>query len=230
MNWLKDFSAKPIPWPCVLADTGNRGGCMGNKDTGSARHQKAGRVSSSVGKAVLAKAEKGIKTAAIIRPFFTRWLQTDRSSSTVNDAAGESCKILKFDAKVDSQSVQARIDECHQKLTLLDSRQSEMESVRLRRHTETVLIRKRLQRAVYLQQSAMQRLGREHGRGSGDVLEQSYRNFEMQTALLKQKHSDAKVSLDDAEQELQQVSEQIQSQTALLQQLIIDNNGLQQAA
>ena len=62
------------------------------------------------------------------------------------------------------------------------------------------------------------------------MLEQSYRNFEMQTALLKQKHSDAKVSLDDAEQELHQVSEQIQTQTALLQQLIIDNNGLQQAA
>jgi len=202
---------------------------MGNKKTGSGRHDNTVQVSTLADRTESSKAEKSIKTAAIIRPFFTRWLHAATSSAAVREEAGDSCRILKFDAKADLQSVQARIDECQQKLDLLDRRQTEIESVRLHWYTENVLIKKRLERAACLQQFAMQRLDRANDRQSCGVLEQSYRNFEMQAVLLKQKHAQVKATLAESEQQLHQVSVQIQTTTALLQQLIIDN-GLQQAA
>ena len=185
------------------------------------------------------------KTASIIRPVFARWLPAKTHSSNAAEISDEACKTLTPGSKDDRdnpQDLQARIDDCHQKLALLEYQQFEIDVALQSWSAESGVVGNRLDLAAGSLRSAKDRLERAGEKlplkakqqHTVSVLQESYLNFDRQAALLKQKQVSALARLTELEGLQQLTSQKIQNLTALLEQLQriadADNGGLKQAA
>jgi len=177
-------------------------------------------------------------TAEIIRPRFLRWLTgKDKGSCDVGNDSSEVVPFAKIVNQSDSAAITAGIDDYRQRIARAKHHQRNIENSRQRCIEEEQAASARLKRAVVLQQTARQRLTvraeRWSARCKPDVLHESYRNFEMQVAMLQKKQLMAAESLAVLEQQEQQVSVQIKTLSTRLQQLestLADTDDFQQAA
>jgi len=176
-------------------------------------------------------------TAEIIKPLFKRWLTGKGQGSC--DVGNDSCEVVPFANVVnqsDSAALTASIDDYRQRIARAKHQKRNIEISQRRCIDQEQATSARLKRAVELQQAARQRLrvgGRWSGRCDPDVLQESYRNFEMQVAMLQKKQLMASESLAVLEQQEQQTSVQIKTLSTHLQQLesvLVDTDDFQQAA